>query len=165
MTGEKPKPLQTVHDIHRRHVRESMLPVEHERRCVVARKNGVCYMNDSGGTNVNSAWYTLSTMERPVLWITGGAYRPAREQALHDEVREKVRMILFLGLSDTLLQRYRALVPVVLRCGNMHEAVVSASVYAEPDDVVLLCPASPAVPGFSDAEALGNAFNYEVARL
>ena len=30
------------------------------------------YINDSKATNVNAAWYALSSYERPIIWLVGG---------------------------------------------------------------------------------------------
>ena len=73
MTGRTLRPLQTTHDIQKDMVRESMLPLVREHRLEhVALKDGVFYINDSKATNVNSTWYALECMERPVVWIAGG---------------------------------------------------------------------------------------------
>ena len=46
-------------------------PVEH-RLEPVREVDGVLYVNDSKATNVDSVWYALESMTRPVVWIAGG---------------------------------------------------------------------------------------------
>ena len=46
-------------------------PVEH-RLEPVAEKDGVLWINDSKATNVDSVYYALESMTRPVVWIAGG---------------------------------------------------------------------------------------------
>jgi UDP-N-acetylmuramoylalanine--D-glutamate ligase len=55
-------------------VRESLSDfqnVEH-RLERVANVNGVDFINDSKATNVNSTWYALESMDKPVIWVVGG---------------------------------------------------------------------------------------------
>src|SRR5690606_38815842 len=55
-------------------IRESLQDfqnIEHRLECV-ASINGVEFINDSKATNVNSAWYALESMQKPVVWICGG---------------------------------------------------------------------------------------------
>ena len=55
-------------------IRESLTDfqgVEHRLEPVLTIQ-GVEYINDSKATNVNSVWYALECMQRPVVWIAGG---------------------------------------------------------------------------------------------
>lgn len=38
----------------------------------VANIHGIEFINDSKATNVNSTWYALESMRKPVIWIVGG---------------------------------------------------------------------------------------------
>lgn len=63
-----------VLNIRKETIRESMMSfqnVEHRLEHVITIA-GVEYINDSKATNVNSAWYALESMEKPVIWIAGG---------------------------------------------------------------------------------------------
>ncbi len=63
-----------VMDIRKDSIRESLADfrnIEH-RLEMVGTIHGVEFINDSKATNVNSAWYALESMSRPVVWIVGG---------------------------------------------------------------------------------------------
>ena len=64
-----------VLEIRKEIIRESLSDfqnVEH-RLEFVARVHGIEFINDSKATNVNSTWYALESMSKPVVWIVGGA--------------------------------------------------------------------------------------------
>jgi len=55
-------------------IRESLIDfraLEHRLETVVS-VHGVAFINDSKATNVNSTWYALESMDKPVIWIAGG---------------------------------------------------------------------------------------------
>lgn len=158
---------QQVLDIRKAEVRESMVPLVHEHRLEpVGMKEGVVYVNDSKATNVNATWYALECMDRPVIWIAGGAGSNEAPIPLRDVARAKVRMLLVVGEWDSaLLAYFRDLLPVALACQSMMEAVTSARVYAEPGDVVLLSPACATCDRYPNYEERGREFKRWVARL
>ena len=55
-------------------IRESLTTfkaVEHRLEKVLSLRD-ILFINDSKATNVNSTWYALESMDRPVVWIAGG---------------------------------------------------------------------------------------------
>ena len=62
--------------------------IEH-RLEYVANIHGVEYINDSKATNVNSVWYALESMSRPVIWIAGGVDKGNDYTMIYDLVKEK----------------------------------------------------------------------------
>ena len=61
-------------DIKKEAMRESLQTfqsLEH-RMEPVATIRGVEFINDSKGTNVNSTWFALESMEKPTILILGG---------------------------------------------------------------------------------------------
>src|SRR5690606_27151114 len=63
-----------VYDIRKEVIRESLSDFQSldHRLEFVAKIGGVEYINDSKATNVNSTWYALESMTKPVIWIVGG---------------------------------------------------------------------------------------------
>lgn len=160
-------PAFTDLDIRKDFVRESMMPLHHEHKMeMVAKKNGVMYINDSRSTNVNQAWYALSILSAPILWIAGGGDEGDDYTLLHELVRQKVTALYILGTDPSKLRTAMlGVLPVVLHCTTMHEAVVSARVYADAGDTVLLSPASASFDLYENYEARGRAFKHEVNLL
>lgn len=65
--------------------------------------NGVTYINDSKATNVDSAWYALDSMHAPVVWIAGGTDKGNDYSVLFDLVKEKVKLLICMGVENKKL--------------------------------------------------------------
>ena len=74
-------------------------PVEH-RLEPVAEKGGVLWINDSKATNVDSVYYALESMKRPVVWIAGGTDKGNDYGPLKAFAREKVHTLVCMGLDN-----------------------------------------------------------------
>ena len=58
-------------DVRKEIIRHSLMDfqnIEHRLEYVV-KVHGIDYINDSKATNVNSTWYALESMTKPVIWI------------------------------------------------------------------------------------------------
>ena len=76
--------------------------VEH-RLETVRVVEGVTYINDSKATNVDSAWYALDSMTTPVIWIAGGTDKGNDYSVLFDLVRQKVKVLICMGVDNRKL--------------------------------------------------------------
>ena len=70
--------------------------IEH-RLELVSEKDGVEYINDSKATDVNSTWYSLEYMEKPVVWIIGLSDLDTDYSIFSELVENKVKSIVCLG--------------------------------------------------------------------
>jgi UDP-N-acetylmuramoylalanine--D-glutamate ligase len=132
----------------------------------VANVHGVTYINDSKATNVNSAWYAIESMERPVVWIAGGVDKGNDYEMLKSLVKKKVKAIVCLGNENArLYEAFGNLVPVMVDAHSAEEAVYAASSLATNNDVVLLSPACASFDLFENYEDRGNQFKDAVKRL
>ena len=61
------------------------------------------YYNDSKATNVDSAWYALDSMHAPVVWIAGGTDKGNDYSVLFDLVRQKVKVLICMGVDNRKL--------------------------------------------------------------
>ena len=139
--------------------------VEH-RLEFVARITGVEYINDSKATNVNSAWYALESMEKPVIWICGGVDKGNDYNSLKALVKEKVKMIICLGIDNRKIhQAFQSDVDLIINTQSAKEAVHVASKMAMTDDVVLLSPACASFDLFDNYEDRGRQFKEAVRNL
>jgi UDP-N-acetylmuramoylalanine--D-glutamate ligase len=155
-------------DIRKEKIRESLANFQNiEHRLEFAgRIKGVEYINDSKATNVNSAWYALESMERPVVWIAGGVDKGNDYEALRPLVREKVRVIVALGVDNRKIhEAFQKDVDMIVNTGSMDEAVHVASGLANRGDIVLLSPACASFDLFHNYEERGRLFKEAVRNL
>jgi len=128
--------------------------------------HGIEFINDSKATNINSAWYALESMTRPVVWIVGGVDKGNDYSELESLVRLKVKSIVCLGKDNSkIIESFSAIVPQIVETQSMEHAVKSAYFLAETGDVVLLSPACASFDLFNNYEDRGRQFKAEVRNL
>ncbi len=133
-------------------------PVEH-RLEPVKEADGVLWINDSKATNVDSVWYALESMTRPVVWIAGGTDKGNDYAPLMPFVREKVHTLVCMGLDNAkLLRDFTGVVPEVISTASLDEAMAAARKAARKGDVVLLSPACASFDLFKNYENRGELF-------
>lgn len=133
-------------------------PVEH-RLEPVAEPGGVLWINDSKATNVDSVWYALESMKRPVVWIAGGTDKGNDYEPLKAFAREKVHTLVCLGLDNAkLIEAFEGIIPRVLSTASLDEAMSACKAAARPGDVVLLSPACASFDLFKNYENRGELF-------
>ena len=133
-------------------------PVEHrlEPSGVV---NDVEWINDSKATNVDSVWYALESMKRPVVWIAGGTDKGNEYEPLKAFAREKVHTLICMGLDNRKLEEsFRDVVPEIISTSSLDEAMKAAARAARPGDTVLLSPACASFDLFKNYEERGRLF-------
>jgi UDP-N-acetylmuramoylalanine--D-glutamate ligase len=149
-------------------VRESLSDfqnVEH-RLEHVAHVNGVEFINDSKATNVNSTWYALESMEKPVIWVAGGVDKGNDYASLMPLVKGKVKALVCLGRENEKLHKaFGTSVKDVVDADSAEQAVLAAYALSEPGDVVLLSPACASFDLFENYEERGRRFKAAVRSL
>ena len=157
-----------VLNISKENIRESLTDfqnVEH-RLEYVATIGGVEYINDSKATNVNSTWYALESMEKPIVWIVGGVDKGNDYESLLPMVKEKVKVIVCLGLDNTKIHAaFGKHVDIMLNTSSAEEAVKVAKRFAAKGDVVLLSPACASFDLFTNYEDRGWQYKAAVKNL
>ena len=138
--------------------------VEH-RLETVAVKNGVKYINDSKATNVDSTWYALDAMTAPVVWIAGGTDKGNDYSALFDLVREKVKVLICMGIDNAKLVMDFSPICTVVDTTSLEEAMRAVRRYAVPGDTVLLSPCCASFDLFKNYEDRGRQFKEAVREL
>lgn len=137
---------------------ESFAGVEHrlERAGMI---DGVEYINDSKATNVDSVWYALESMTRPVVWIAGGTDKGNDYEPLRSFAADKVKALICLGVeNEKLITFFKGVVPEVVDTHSLDEAMRAAKGVAEQGDVVLLSPACASFDLFRNYEDRGEQF-------
>ena len=139
--------------------------VEHRLENVIKVKN-VLYINDSKATNVNSTWYALESMKTPVIWIAGGKDKGNEYEPLYDLVKDKVRVLICLGIDNNKLHKeFADKVDEIYDAGSAVEAVDIAYRLAKSGETVLLSPACASFDLFKNYEDRGKQFKEAVAKL
>lgn len=133
-------------------------PVAH-RLEPVAEKGGVLWINDSKATNVDSVWYALESMKRPVVWIAGGTDKGNDYEPLKAFAREKVHTLVCMGADNAkLVGAFAGVVPEVVATGSLDDAMKAAKAASRPGDAVLLSPACASFDLFENYEQRGDLF-------
>ena len=149
-------------------IRESLMTfkgVEHRMEKVLKIKN-VLYINDSKATNVDSAWYALDSMTTPVVWIAGGKDKGNDYGPLFNLVKEKVRVLICMGVDNTKLHRdFEDKVDMIFDVLSAKEAVQKAYEVALPGETVLLSPCCASFDLFKSYEDRGRQFKDAVRAL
>ncbi len=149
-------------------IRESLADfegVEH-RLEHVASIRGVEFINDSKATNVNSTWYGLESMNKPVIWIAGGIDKGNDYSALIELAKHKVKALICMGTdNEKLIRTFQGVIPKIVETNNMNDAVIKAYYSAQKGDVVLLSPACASFDLFENYEERGFEFKKQIAEL
>ena len=124
----------------------------------IAEINGVRYVNDSKGTNVDSTVKSLESFSEPILLIAGGRGKGTGYQKLRKLVKERVRHLILIGEETENIAGDLDGCAEIHRCGAMVEAVQLACQLAQPGDVVLLSPACASFDMFRDYNHRGQVF-------
>ncbi|HEU5365196.1 MAG TPA: UDP-N-acetylmuramoyl-L-alanine--D-glutamate ligase [Hanamia sp.] len=139
--------------------------LEH-RMSTVATVRGVEFINDSKATNVNSTWYALESMSKPVILILGGVDKGNDYSLLKDLVKEKVKAIVCMGINnDKIHKAFGKDVSLMVNTQSAKDAVESAFHFADKGDVVLLSPACASFDLFKNYEDRGIQFIEAVKNL
>jgi len=132
----------------------------------VATIRGVDFINDSKATNVNSVWYALESMNKPVIWIAGGIDKGNDYSALKELAKKKVKALVCLGADNTkLIEAFKDEIKTIIVAKSAAEAVRSAFYTAEPGETVLLSPACASFDLFESYEDRGEQFKRAVREL
>jgi UDP-N-acetylmuramoylalanine--D-glutamate ligase len=127
---------------------------------------GILFINDSKATNVNSTWYALENIDRPVTLILGGVDKGNDYELLKDLVEEKVQRIICMGHhNEKIHEAFGDIVTEMIDVTSAEEAVNTAYKLSKKGDVVLLSPACASFDLFKNYEDRGNQFKEAVKAL
>ena len=130
--------------------------------------DGVDYINDSKATNVDSVWYALESMTRPVVWIAGGTDKGNDYSQLYDLVKEKVKTLVCMGVDNSKLKTaFAGRIEHIVDTHSLDEAMTAARQYAQAgylcgyaDEAYMA--SLPTIPYIVDHEAQGHYVAFEV---
>lgn len=154
--------------VRKENIRESLVSIKslEHRMQFVATIGGVDFINDSKATNINSTWFALEGMEKPVVLILGGVDKGNDYRILEDLVRDKVHAIVCMGVSNEKIHNaFSGITDQITDALSAEEAVKKAYGLAHKGDVVLLSPACASFDLFKNYEDRGEQFMKAVKNL
>ncbi len=144
---------------------ESFEGLEH-RIEYVATVRGVDFINDSKGTNLNSVWFALESMNKPVVLILGGQDKGNDYKEILSLVQEKVKAIICLGVNnEPIISYFQNVIDDIIETKSAKDAVLAAYACADKGDVVLLSPGCASFDLFKNYEDRGTQFKEAVRNL
>jgi len=126
---------------------------------------GVRFINDSKGTNVDSVEKALQSFPRPIVLILGGRDKAGDFTLLAPLVREKVTRIVALGECKAKVAAQLSDAAPVVEAQTLEEAVLGAFAASEKGGTVLLSPGCASFDMFKDYGDRGRQFKALVNTL
>ncbi len=157
-----------LQNIRNKSIKESLAEFQNanHRMQSVATIGGIEFINDSKATNVNSTYFALDSINRPIIWIAGGKDKGNDYSSLDDLVQSRVKAIICLGLDNKkIIDHFQQLVPNIIQTYSAAEAVEEAQRLADAGEVVLLSPACASFDLFENYEERGERFIEAVNEL
>jgi UDP-N-acetylmuramoylalanine--D-glutamate ligase len=158
----------TAVEIRKEKIREALQTFEslEHRMETVATVRGVEFINDSKATNVNSTWYALESMTKPVILIMGGIDKGNEYSLLESLVKDKVKAIVCMGKDNEKIHKaFGQIIPLIVDTSGAKEAVQAAFHIANKGEAVLLSPACASFDLFLNYEDRGVQFKQAVKEL
>jgi UDP-N-acetylmuramoylalanine--D-glutamate ligase len=135
------------------------------RTQIVAERDGVCWVDDSKGTNVGATVAALNGMTRKVVLIAGGDGKGQNFGELKAAVARRARAVVLIGRDAPAIERALQNAVPVRHAKDMGQAVAACRALAQPGDAVLLSPACASFDMFRNYEHRGDVFADEVRKL
>ena len=154
-------------EVRNENIRDSLMSfngVEHRLENVRVFKN-VRYVNDSKATNINAAWFALSSYDHPIVWIAGGRGDNNDYATLDDLVTENVKAVICVGEDADKIFNHWCTTKRCIKVASLDEAVHAAADIAASEDVVLFSPACKSFDMFANFEERGRVFKASVNAL
>lgn len=141
-------------------------------RCeLVAEINGVKFINDSKGTNVDAVIKAILSIgycknkKHNILLIAGGKDKGFGFDEIRPILKERVKRAYLIGeTAEKMKKCWEGFTDCVI-AQTIENAVVMAAKDAESGDVVLLSPACSSFDQFNDYKHRGEVFKNEIKKL
>jgi len=126
---------------------------------------GVRFVNDSKGTNVDSVEKALQSFPRPIVLILGGRDKEGDFTKLVPQIKEKVTRVVAFGECKSKVVRQLSPSVTVVEAGTLEETVKGAFAASEPGGVVLFSPGCASFDMFQNYEDRGRQFKAVVEKM
>ena len=136
------------------------------RMVLVAEQNGVKWINDSKGTNVDATLKSLQGFApSSVILILGGKDKAGEFEKMRDLVSSRARAVLTIGAAASRIESALEGTTEIVHAGKMDSAVRWANEHAKSGDTVLLSPACASFDQYRNFEHRGQHFEELVRGL
>ncbi len=136
------------------------------RMVLVRELDGVAWINDSKGTNVDATLKSLEGFDgSSVILILGGKDKAGEFERMRDLVGEKARTVLTIGKAADRIAEALHGTSEIVATETMSNAVRWARDHAQPGDTVLLSPACASFDQYRNFEHRGEHFEELVRNL
>ncbi|MGR2737646.1 UDP-N-acetylmuramoyl-L-alanine--D-glutamate ligase [Billgrantia sp. Q4P2] len=136
---------------------------------LIAEHDGICWINDSKGTNVGATLAAIAglgpTLPGRLVLLAGGLGKGADFAPLAEPMARYGREAILFGTDAARLAAALQDSVAVTRVADLETAMRRAREIAEPGDCVLLSPACASLDQFPNYLARGEAFRQWVQRL
>ncbi len=131
----------------------------------VRERQGVRFINDSKGTNVDATLKALEGLSQPILLIAGGKDKGGDFSKLRQAVLQRVKRLILIGEAAPLIRAALAGFDRISQAATLRDAVDLAAREATAGDAVLLSPACASFDMFADYQDRGRQFKTLVEAL
>jgi UDP-N-acetylmuramoylalanine--D-glutamate ligase len=136
------------------------------RMVLVRELDGVRWINDSKGTNVDATLKSLEGFDASsVILILGGKDKAGEFERMRDLVSSKARAVLTIGKAADRIGQALQGAATIVAAGDMTHAIEWAREHAKPGDTVLLSPACASFDQYRNFEHRGEHFEELVRAL
>ena len=136
------------------------------RMVLVRERDGVKWINDSKGTNVDATLKSLASFSpNSVLLILGGKDKAGEFERMRDLVKEKTRAVLTIGAAAKRIEEALDGATTIVPLDDMQHAIEWAAQNARSGETVLLSPACASFDQYRNFEHRGQHFEELVKAL
>jgi UDP-N-acetylmuramoylalanine--D-glutamate ligase len=136
------------------------------RMALVRELDGVRWINDSKGTNVDASLKALEGFDNgSVILILGGKDKAGEFERMRELVQSKARKVLTIGMAADRIEQALNGSADVVPAGDMQRAVQWARANAKAGETVLLSPACASFDQYRSFMHRGEHFEELVKRL
>ena len=135
-------------------------------RCeVVLKRKGVCWINDSKGTNVGATIAAISGLEGKGILIAGGMGKGADFSPLKEILSQKIKHLILIGRDAQIIaDAVRGSTHLHFQ-STLHDAVSLADELVSDEQFVVLSPACSSYDMFDSFGHRGDCFRHIVMEL
>jgi UDP-N-acetylmuramoylalanine--D-glutamate ligase len=136
------------------------------RMVLVRELDGVRWINDSKGTNVDATLKSLEGFDSSsVILILGGKDKAGEFERMRELVQSKTRTVLTIGKAAPRIGEALTGAATIVEAGDMQRAIEWARANAKQGEVVLLSPACASFDQYRNFEHRGEHFEELVRAL
>ncbi len=135
------------------------------RMALVRELDGVCWYDDSKGTNIGSVVMSLAGLNAPVTLIAGGKDKGGDFGILAETVRSKVAQLILIGEATERMARELDGCTTIHRADSLESAVILAQQLTPAGGAVLLSPGCSSFDMFKSYIERGERFSQLVRQL